>query len=380
MTAPAGDGQRMNLTPGLDLRRPEYRREVFIRFYLFHTRHGIHPGAVYYLLPHLRRVLGWDAEQALWFAFLNGNTQHPVTSLLLHGQCPDPASQLALEGMTRFWVANRGRLAFDTDRRHWKTHLLAAVASYQAALGRFGGSQQAMWAAAAETGFTGVWAQARQLHSFGRLSAFSYTEYLRIMGVPFDCDDLFLTDRDGSRSHRNGLALVAGLDQYDWHPSNPGFDGHYPPALIADLTHLAGGLLDEARARAAGQPWARWVSLFTLESALCTYKSWHRPNRRYPNVYNDMLYDRLKATEARWPDTDVTGLFWQARAATQPPYLLLEATPDDPGCVPVKQNHYRTTGHTVVMGREDPALWSEFDANVDAGAYGVRRDTLAGAR
>lgn len=32
---------------------------------------------------------------------------------------------------------------------------------------------------------------------------------------------------------------------------------------------------------------------FTLESALCTYKSWHRPNRRYVNVYSDMLHGRI---------------------------------------------------------------------------------------
>jgi hypothetical protein len=32
----------------------------------------------------------------------------------------------------------------------------------------------------------------------------------------------------------------------------------------------------------------------------CTYKSWHRPNRRYPGVYLDMFHDRIKNAETTW--------------------------------------------------------------------------------
>lgn len=364
------------LRPGLDFRRPEYRRETFLRFYLYHCRWRAHPGAVYYLMPYLARRYGWGREQALWFAFLNGNTQHPVTSLLLHRIAPDPASTAAVTQMLDFYRANYQRLRFDTDRRHWKKHLPAAVDSYRDALRNYGGSQQDMWGAAAARGFTGVWERATTLHSFGRLSAFSYAEYLRIMGVPFDCDNLFLEDRDGSRSHRNGLAIVTGHDELDWHASNPGFDGRYSPKVLAYFNAEAHALLTEARRRATGQPWADEVNLFTLESALCTYKSWHRPNRRYPNVYNDMLYDRLRAYENTWPDLDLS-MFWDARRDSLPAHLRLEDNPGDPGCVPVKQNHYRTTGQVIMMDKDDPVFVNDFNAGVEAGRYGRRRDLPA---
>lgn len=362
-----------DLRPGMDFRRPEYRREVFLRFYLYHCRYRAHPGGVYHFFPALRDRYGWGPEQALWFAFLNGNTQHPVTSLLLHRLCPDPSSPAAVEAMLGFYRDNYPRLAFDTDRRHWKAHLEPAVASYLEALRPHRGSQAAMWAAAAQRGFAGVWEQATALYGFGRLSAFSYSEYLRIMGVPVDCDTLFLEDRSGSKSHRNGLCIVAGLDEYDWHASNPGFDGRYPPELLARLNTFASGLLAEARQRAAGEPWAGDVNLFTLESALCTYKSWHRPNRRYPNVYNDMAYDRLRAVEKHWP-ADVTAPFWQARRDWLPAHLRLEDNPTDPGCVAVKQNHYRLTGQVIMMDRDDPVFRNDFNAGVAAGLYGLRRD------
>lgn len=369
----------MELERGVDFRLPEYRRETFLRFYLYSARYRSFPGAVYYVLPALREIFNWGPEEALWFAFLNGNTQHPVTSLILHQVCPEPSSPRAVRAMLAVYRARYDRLAFDTDRRHWKKSLSDAVESYLRAYQQSGGSQAKMWASAAEKGFEGVWQQATALYGFGRLSAFSYAEYLKIMGVPFDCDTLFLEDKSGSRSHRNGICIVTGRDEFDWHSSNPGFDGHYPPELIERLDAEARDILAEARRRAAGEDWADDVSLFTLESALCTYKSWHRPNRRYPNVYNDMLYDRLKASEAKYPGAP-TDVFWQIRRHWLPKHLRLEDNPGDPGCVAVKQNWYRNTGQVPVMGHDDPVFWSDFDDTVAMGGFGLRRDLTTGAR
>jgi hypothetical protein len=365
----------MQLERGMDFRLPEYRREVFLRFWMFHCRYRSHPGAVYYLLPWLRGHYGWTAEEALWFAFLNGNTQHPVTSLILHQRCPDPADGPAVFRMLAFYREHYARLAFDTDRRHWKGNLPDAVSSYRRLLRRYGGSQAQMWEAAASGGFAGVWDTATSIHGFGRLSAFSYTEYLKIMGVPFDCDDLMLGDRDGSRSHRNGLCIATGQDDLVWDKALGSYDGRYPPETIASLERLAAGLREEARDRARGEAWLQDVDYFTLESALCTYKSWHKPNRRYPGVYNDLLYDRLKRYEQTWPGGEKwTAPFWRARRECLPRWLRLEDQPYDPGCVPLKQNWYREYGEVPVMGHDDPAFWSTFDLAVGHGEFGLRKD------
>jgi hypothetical protein len=353
----------------VDYRLPEYRRDVFHDFYEFHLRHRAHPGCVYYLMPYLRETYDWDDEEAQWFAFLNGNTQNPITSLLLHRQSP---RGLADHGRMLAWYhENYARLAFDTDRRYHKRSLEAAVDGYGKLVGRYGG-QRRLWDSQAALGWDRLWMVATSIPTFGRLSAFSYLEYVRIMGVDLDCDDLMLEDRPGSRSHRNGLCIVAGLDRYDWHDSNPDFDGLYPADLLGYLAGEASLLLSEARERAAGKDWAGDVSYLTLESTLCTYKGWHRPNRRYPNVYNDMLYNRILAAQAAFPEANLD-VFWEARAACLPAYLRLEDMPGDPGLAPVKQNHYRETGEVIVLGREYDRYWSSFDAAVDAGELGTFR-------
>lgn len=337
-----------------DLRVPERRRDTFQRFYSFHLEHGTHPGCVYFALPGLARELGWGPEERLWAAFVNGLTQNPVTTYLLVRDAPGPEHA---ERLVDTFRARAGSLLFDTDRRHQKPKTPAAVDGYLRELA--GAPQLAWWGDRAAGGWIELWAAANALPTFGRLSAWSFLEYLRITGdLPeFDAPQLYLDDWQGSRSHRNGLAIVAGRDDLDWRDKtapNP-YGVHVNPRGPLDLhamEDLGEDLLAEARRRNAGRPWARDVSRLSLESALCTYKGWHRPRRRYPNVYADLMYDRLRYAEARGDDV---GLLWRVREVALPRRLRLEENPYDPGCVPPKQDHYLTTGEPPMMPGDD--LW-----------------------
>jgi len=344
----------MTLSPGLDFRKKEYRRETFLRFYEFHLRYKSHPGGVYYLIPFLRERYKWDDEQTLFFCFLNGNTQNPVTSWLLFNAGKDD-----LGSLKKFYEENYGRLQYDTDRRHHKPFLMESLASYYNLLGDY--SQKKFLDQIADGGFSAIWDAATSVYTFGRLSAFSYSEYLKIAGVKFDCDTLFLHDMSGSKSHRNGLCIVTGRDEYDWHHSNPMFGGDYPPGLVETLIQEADEILAEVHER--GAMGSKDANLFTLESALCTYKSWHRPNRRYPNVYNDLMHDRICAAEYSWPEIDFS-VSWEARTKYLPSYLRLEDTLSDPGCVPVKQNHYLRTGQPIMMDIEHECFKNSFNDGV----------------
>jgi hypothetical protein len=346
-----------------DWRKPEHRREAFHDSYTHSLKFSLFPGCVYFLIPFLRERYEWDQEQALWFAFLNGNTQHPLTSLMLHRRGSRPEE---VGGVLDFYYAHRESLGWDTDRRYHRRSFESAALGYLHALD--GRTQADFWQEASEDGWQGVWRAATSIPTFGRLSAWSLCDYLHICGVDCQPDDLMLEDQAGSRSHRNGLCLIAGLDVYDWHASNPSFNGHYPKRLLEHLAAFGEELLTEARERAAGKPWARDVSYLTLESALCTYKSWHRPNRRYPGVYADMLFERIRDTQRAFPEEPLD-VFWEARQAKLPRYLRLEDCPGDPGLSAVKQNHYRLTGEVPVLGREFPKYWSAFDEGVRDGLW-----------
>lgn len=346
--------QAPELPVGGDFRRPEYRREVFLRFYDFHLRFRSHPGGVYYLMPYLAAEYNWDTETKLWYAFINGCTQHPVTSLVIFRRFPRlPETSDELRELRDWFNLHWGVLQFDTDRRYQKKDFPNAVTCYSQ-LTHEAGSQARLFEGKS---FAELWKMVRgRFLSFGRLASFSYLEYIRIMGVGPECDTLFLDDLEGSKSHRNGLARVLGRDDLDWHKST-GFDGKYPSGTIDWLKFEAECLLEEARERIAHPD----VGYFTLESTLCCFKSWFRKNRRYPGVYNDMLYDRILSMQSRWPTQDFT-VFWKAREAALPDYLRVECDPTDPGLVPAKQNHFRETGEVIAMGN----IWPEF---TDSGTW-----------
>lgn len=354
-----GFDERTDLAPGMDFRRPQFRREVFHRFYTHHLKYRSHPGCVYYLLDAIADELGLDTEQRLWLAFINGNTQNPVVSTIIIRRFPEP-DMGSVDRLERWFGEHYSALPFDTDRRHHKKELIPATRSY---LNLVNGDAAGYYAAAARDGFTGTWAAATAIHSFGRLSAFSYLEYCKLLGHGVDCNDLMLRDLPGSKSHRNGLARVLGRDDLDWH-DKLSFDGDYTEQVMYWLEAEAGTLLEEALMRNAG--WidrgfpAAHVGNFTLESALCAFKQFFR-GRRYPNIYQDMLVDRIHKAQALWPDEDLD-LFWRSRARVLPTALRLEENPWDVGVKPLKQTWFREHGQLVSMDVDDPTFTNGYRA------------------
>jgi hypothetical protein len=345
----------------IDWRLPENRREAFQRFYSFHLKYRSHPGMVYSFLPAIAEAYDLDADGRAWLAWLNGNTQNPAMSLLLLEAAPRPRDwQKAID----FWNEHFKLMDFDTDRRHQKSKF--GVATEQWAM-KFGLDPANDWVCAGFEGWEGTWKFSLSQPYMGRLSAWSMMEYARILlgnDVVPDMGSWLLEDKSGSRSHRNGVAVVAGYDATYWEADVPDMLG-----IVDELELFADSLLHEAGARNVGHP---DVGRLTMESALCTYKSWHKPGRRYPNVYADMAYLRLKKAEARFGKR--FDVLWDARFKDLPSYLRLEDSPADPGLVAVKQNHYLETGEVVMMHREHPDMANEFNTKLENGRFGLRKD------
>ncbi len=377
----AGVEEISDLAYGMDFRLPQYRREVFLRFYEFHLIYNSHPGGVYFAFPWLSEYLNMNMEQKLWIAFLNGCSQNIVTSYILFCNFPS-LKELNIDKMEDWWNNNHMKFkagsGWDSDRKYFKigkTGLINCIRSYQKAVEKFG-TQETMFGelTSQETeykNFESVWKFVREnFLSFGRLSTFSYTEYLRIQGLPLNCNNLFLEDIDGSMSHRNGLCKVLGRDDLDWwkvegSPTKD-FQG-YEPETIQWLKSEADLLLSEAQQRLeeSMNVDTRHINFFTLESTLCCYKSWHRPNRRYPNVYMDMFYNRIKYAEESWGD--IFELFWKMREDSLPKELRQEENPKDPGLSKEKQNHYRLTGQVIMMDKEWDCFQNEFNDKIRLG-------------
>lgn len=365
----SGMAESRVLTAGLDFRNPIYRREVFLRFYEFHLKYKSHPGGVYFAFPWLSKYYDMNMEDKLWIAFINGCSQNIVTSSMIYEKFPK-LQDVNLDELDNWWNSVQSKYkagsGWDSDRKYCKvgkTGFPACVKSYKDSVDGFG-SQEKLFNSLTKhndqyMNFEKVWEFVRKnFLSFGRLSTFSYLEYLRIQGVNIDCNSLFLDDISGSKSHRNGLCKVLGRDDLDWWEAeaspNRDFVG-YKKETIQWLTKEGEILLQEAKERISHED----VSYFTLESTLCCYKSWHRPNRRYPNVYMDMMYNRIKYAEEEWGNKFKH--FWEMRKDSLPEHLRLEDNPGDPGLTKEKQNHYLNTGQVIMMDEEWDCFKNDFN-------------------
>lgn len=343
----------MELVKGTDFRENKYRREVFLRFYEFHLKYKAHAGAVYYVFPALFEHYNMTVEQKLWFVYINGITQNVITTWLIWKRYPN-LETLDIDDLDTWFNANWHQLAWDTDRRYVKSKLITCVKNYATIVYDSYPTQEAFFNSLNNTNdvyqnFRQTWTYVmKNFAYFGRLASFSYLEYLRLAGIRLDCDNLFITDLNGSRSHRNGIAKVLGREDLDWYNKNIHWKGNYTKEDFELLTKEGEALLEEAKARIDHED----VSYFTLETTLCCYKGWHRPNRRYPNVYNDMFAQRITSAEGKWQGLEDFSLFWKIRKDFLPQHLRTEDHPLDSPLKPVKQNHYLTTGQVIMMDKE----------------------------
>jgi len=312
---------------------------------------------VYYVIPYLIKELNLSKEESYWLCFINGCSQNIVTSFIIFKNFNN-LQKLNLFELKEFFYYNYGLFGWDTDRRYFKNSFIQCIENYLTLLN--GRTQEEYFneicsSTNAQENFHDLWEIVnKDFLYFGRLTAFSYIEYLNIIGLNVECNDLFLEDIKGSKSHRNGLCKVLGRDDLDWTKSNPVI---YSPEIISWLNTEAALLLQEAQQYIK----APFVNYFTLETTLCCYKSWHRINRRYPNVYNDMFFDRIKQAEKKWNKS--LDIFYKARQEYLPPFLRCEDNPVKLKLCKQKQNHYRLTGEVIMMENEYKHYANNFNIN-----------------
>lgn len=322
-----------------DYRLKENRLSYFMQYYKMNLEHGTHPGLVYLYMPELKKRLGWDDEQALWFAMLNGLTQNPITSMRMLEVMPTmPQSKLEFNRAHIWFNEDWLNLQFDTDRVKNKRNTMKAIWSYSEMV-KAAGSQAALWAPGQT--YEALWDKANGIHSLGRLSTFSYLEYVYLNGFGADCTNLMFDDVSGSKSHRNGMLFLTGLDElvYDKRAGN-GFDGKYDnfKGMCAYFDNLAA---DYIAAFKQDNPDIKFAGNFTFESQLCAFKNGFF-SRRYPGVYADMAADRIKWYDDRGLSS-YTEIFKEIRSDYLPDWLRQEC---EPKAIPrpVKAKQFAETG------------------------------------
>jgi len=327
----------------VDYRLPQHRSTYFHSLYEMTLKYGVSPNLVYLYLPALAAHYGWSTEQRYWYAFLNGLTQNCITSLRLFKVCQAVPTAAEVQQLRSYFNDNWDSLQYDTDRRYQKALTIDAIEAYAHAVHENGGTQAKMLSGKP---FLRLWDTARSYKSFGRLSAFSYLEYLYISELGADCSSMFFNDRSGSRSHRNGILYLLGLDMLVWdRRAGNGFAGNYSDfeQLCVYLEYHA-QLLLEKQAQRQPHPHA---CRYTLESVLCTFKN-HFFGRRYAGVYADMSWQRIQWADERG-QREHTEVFKAIRSQHLPSWLRDECAAGDQPSMAARASMFPSTGQPYRM-------------------------------
>lgn len=340
----------------IDYRLKENRMEVFKDFYWMHTKFGIHPGLVYLYLPEMAKAMNLTQEQRYWMAFLEGCTQNPNTVWAIMKFFPNrPYTEEEVSTFEEFHNYVYSKLDYDIDRRHFKGKLVKQLKKYNDLIGpsQVDIFEKKLFDEDPKKWFTNVFEFIlNDVWGFGRMSAWSYTEFIKIScNLNYEFDRYYMTEHDSSMSMRNGLLLLYGYDDmHIWKelPNNPKSHSkelmEWAEIEVKALENYLKTQYSDIVVRAE-----------QLESILCAFKNMIR-GRRYPNIYNDMSYDRIKKSEDLWGEKVDFSIFWEIRKNNLPKELLKEfdynGYLNDPlktGVSKPKQMYFRETGRPLFL-------------------------------
>lgn len=355
---------------GDDLRRPELRKEVFIRFYEFMTMYGIHTELIYIYIPALIKEYHWTKEQALWFSFLMGCSENIFMAWYVFNKFPElPIKNL--DEFERWHKADWRRLVYDKDCKYNKGFLVEQTKSYinllqgrtqEEYFNQFYDPDKEKW-------FDNLWNASLKIYKFGRVMAWTYLEFLKVAsGWDFRFSNYFINDQSGSCSIRNGILYLMGREELQvWRKAENGITCH-SKELMKDLDRYAEGITQEIENRFKDKPWSNRVGRETIETLLCGIKQYFHGSS-YLGYYVDYVHDALIKAASRYPNTDFS-LFWRVRKEQLPRKLLVEFNPNDPGFCAEKKVFFRNTGAMPMISVMD----NVFDCEWDRMYYGSEVD------
>ncbi len=274
-----------------------------------------------WMMRYLNDRFEHNREEKLWFAWLY-HTYCLPTSWVLKQEFPD--EELAsVERFHDFTTENYTRIRHERDTKWSRGHLPAMYASYHQWVGSSTQEEKVLNLCqdSPEQNFWNLWNLAMDsFFKFGRYTTFFYLQTLKqTCDIPIECPTLFLNDYSGSKSHRNGLCLAAGKD--DW------VNQRLTAEEYSWLEGFGADLVKEAKSR--WPEFEREFDNFALETVACSYKKCFRTaNGRYINYYNDRVSDQIRKAESDGWDGIEWGVLHQCRYECSSGRLLPRGTID----------------------------------------------------
>jgi len=261
---------------------------------------------------YLFRRFEHNKEQKLWIAWLYGTTYYLPTTWIIWNEFPD-MELVGVDRLTKWNNENYKRLRYQTDTKWNKGHLPAQFVSYKNWVDNR--SQRETFApfvdSSPQENFDRLWLEVKsKFHKFGRYSTWFYLQTLKqCCDMPIEPSNLMLNDHDGSRSHRNGLCMAVGED--DW------YDQKLTSKQLEYLDEQANYILQQVREEFPN------TDYFDMETCLCSFKKLFRTKHgRYLGYYIDRQAEEIAQCEKDgWFGIDWQPL-WDSRVETLQKKLL----------------------------------------------------------
>jgi hypothetical protein len=245
-----------------------------------------------------------NTEQRLWIAWIYGTTYYFPTTWVIWNEFPD-MELVGIERLREWNNNNYKRLRYQTDTKWNKGHLPAQFESYKQWVGdktQREAFQEFIASGSPKLSFNLLWDEVKsKFHKFGRYSTWFYLQTLKqCCDLPIEPSSLMLEDFDGSRSHRNGLCMALGLD--DW------YDQKLTIEQLAYLDAQSYLILEEVKKEFPN------TDYFDMETCLCSFKKLFRVKHgRYLGYYLDRQAEEIKQCESDgWYGIDWQPM-WDAR-------------------------------------------------------------------
>lgn len=287
------------------------RKEDFIKWYKWSLSIKDCDPAIF-MTNYLFDRFEHNKEQKLWISWIYGTTYYLPTTWVVWNEFPD-MELVGIERLREWNNNNYKRLRYQTDTKWNKGHLPAQFESYREWVGN--NTQEEAFApflnGSERENFDRLWAEVKsKFHKFGRYSTWFYMQTLKqCCGLPVEPPHLMLDDYDGSRSHRNGLIMALGVD--DW------YDKKLTETQLNFLNQEAQSILQEVRNYYPN------TDYYDMETCLCSFKKLFRVKHgRYLGYYLDRQAEEIKQCESdNWFGIDWQPM-WDARNETLNKKLL----------------------------------------------------------
>jgi hypothetical protein len=289
----------MRLSPDLQ----KQRRKDFINWYKWSLSIKDCDPAIF-MTNYLFKRFEHNTEQRLWIAWIYGTTYYFPTTWVIWNEFPD-MELVGIERLREWNNNNYKRLRYQTDTKWNKGHLPAQFESYKQWVGdktQREAFQEFIASGSPKLSFNLLWDEVKsKFHKFGRYSTWFYLQTLKqCCDLPIEPSSLMLEDFDGSRSHRNGLCMALGLD--DW------YDQKLTIEQLAYLDAQSYLILEEVKKEFPN------TDYFDMETCLCSFKKLFRVKHgRYLGYYLDRQAEEIKQCESDgWYGIDWQPM-WDAR-------------------------------------------------------------------